>query len=131
MDFQKSESKSQVCSLYQKIFPGKVFEFDASQNFNILSDANGDIGFVHFIQIEEMIEIYDLGIVPSLQNKGYGKVLMAKFFESIQASRVILEVSVKNNAALKLYKKFNFVKVGVSAGYYQDGSDALLMERVL
>ena len=41
---------------------------------------------------------------------------------------VTLEVRVSNEAAINLYKKYNFKSLGVRKGYYQNnGEDALIM----
>lgn len=43
---------------------------------------------------------------------------------------ITLEVNVLNDAAIKLYKKFNFTVVSIRRGYYK-GIDGYLMELIL
>ena len=38
-----------------------------------------------------------------------------------------LDVNVENTIAINLYKKYNFVKVGIRKKYYNNVSDAILM----
>ena len=48
--------------------------------------------------------------------------------KSIGAKRMLLEVRVNNNPALKLYEKFGFTKMGLRKRYYMpEGIDAYTM----
>ena len=48
--------------------------------------------------------------------------------KSIGAKRMLLEVKVNNNPALKLYEKFGFTKMGLRKRYYMpEGIDAYTM----
>ena len=41
--------------------------------------------------------------------------------------RAYLEVRVRNNVAINLYKKFGFETISTRKGYYKDGEDAYVM----
>ena len=45
--------------------------------------------------------------------------------------KIFLEVSTNNFPALNLYKNNGFVQISVRKNYYEDGSDAILMEKLI
>lgn len=51
--------------------------------------------------------------------------------ESNGAAKILLEVSVENEAALALYQDLRFEVVGRRKAYYSDGTDAILMTKSL
>ena len=48
---------------------------------------------------------------------------------SLVDKNITLEVKIDNNAAINLYKKYNFVEKAIRKGYY-NGIDGILMERI-
>ena len=74
-------------------------------------------------------ELLSIAVDPSRQGHGLGRQLLAGHFARLAAQgarTVFLEVEEGNNAALRLYDRFGFAKVGERAGYYpkKDGSRA-------
>ena len=63
----------------------------------------------------------NLCIDPQMQNKGYGRRLLAKILECARehnANCAFLEVRPSNTAAVRLYESEGFNEVGVRRGYY-------------
>ena len=94
----------------------------------IILDNNNIIGFIHIQDLIDEIDIIDIVIDEEYRRKGYGKSLINYIFDLYKDKKVILEVSVDNEAAVNLYKSLNFNVINVRKGYY-NGIDALVMEK--
>lgn len=67
------------------------------------------------------------------RRKGMARDLMNYLFSFAQEKkihRILLEVRVGNDAAQQLYLQCGFIKLAVRKGYYRDGEDALIMEKL-
>ena len=87
-------------------------------------------GYVIGRRICDVIEV--LRLCTDIQHRRSGvasRLLRALSAEG--ATKLQLEVSSANVAAISLYSKLGFVSVGARPGYYPDGSDALLMDRLV
>lgn len=80
-------------------------------------------------------QIYNIAIAPEFRRQGIGEALLAHMIEKSEElglSIITLEVRSGNEAAMALYEKMGFKKVGSRPGYYAKGSeDAVLMDKVL
>lgn len=79
-----------------------------------------------------------VGIAQPFQRRGWGAVLLNRLLEMAGHAgmeRMLLEVRPSNTAALALYRKCGFSRIGLRPGYYpaDNGSreDAIVMERPL
>lgn len=94
-------------------------------------------GFVLARRVLDEAEILSIGVDPRLRRRGLGNRLMDAVLRHLHGERVkslFLEVDEKNAAALVLYRRFGFRKVGERPGYYGAGgerSGALVMRRDL
>jgi [ribosomal protein S18]-alanine N-acetyltransferase len=90
-------------------------------------------GFIVARRIASDAEILNFAVRPGLRRQGLGAALLnaALFWaQELSAEKVILEVRVSNDAALRFYKRHNFQTVGRRAGYYASPvEDALLLSR--
>nr|WP_269815610.1 GNAT family N-acetyltransferase [Parvularcula mediterranea] len=87
-----------------------------------------DRAFIALRLIGPEAEILTVG--TTLPGKGDGMALVeeAKLRAlAAGAQRLFLEVSIANKAALGLYGKAGFARVGNRPNYYSDGSDAAIM----
>ncbi|HED35775.1 MAG TPA: ribosomal-protein-alanine N-acetyltransferase [Gammaproteobacteria bacterium] len=81
--------------------------------------------------------VLNLCVAPHAQGCGHGKRMLYKLIalaEERQASSIFLEVRESNIAALNLYEKEGFNRIGLRKGYYpgEDGrEDALVFAREL
>jgi len=95
-----------------------------------LDPASGRLrGFVLARLAADEAEILTVAVEPSTRGKGVGRALLAESLR--QAARagartMFLEVDQDNAAALALYGRLGFVKVGERTGYYRrkDGQPA-------
>lgn len=76
--------------------------------------------------------LYSLAVLPQARGKGYGGRLLQAAERSVQARHGVfmrLEVNVANQNAIELYQRNGYKVIGRIARYYEDGGDALRMER--
>jgi len=65
--------------------------------------------------------ILNIAIAPSKQRLGFGQKMLQHLLDRAKiqgADEVFLEVRPSNTIAQNLYKKFNFVEIGIRKGYY-------------
>jgi ribosomal-protein-alanine N-acetyltransferase len=113
------------------------YSFISNQhNIFILSHPK-PVGYLKARVTKDEIEIISILIDKKFRKKGTGKSLLNKLLNIAlkkKIQNVFLEVSVENQIAINLYKKFNFIKVGNRKNYYfQNGKyiDADVMKLVL
>jgi len=76
-------------------------------------------------------EILDVAVSDSQRCRGVGRILLEGALDLCRAGEtafVSLEVRAGNGAAIALYHRFDFRKVGRRKSYYENGEDAILME---
>ena len=122
-------------------------EFDNFWNYNILKldfenpfsiyficRQNDEIvGFAGMSIIFDTAEINNIVIKKSKRGNGYASLLLEKIIDTARFHHckiINLEVSINNDVAINLYKKFEFVQVGLRQKYY-NGIDALLFSKKL
>jgi ribosomal protein S18 acetylase RimI-like enzyme len=69
-------------------------------------------GVFSYIEEEDCISIWSVGIFPEFRERGLGTKMMKEalqFFEEMGASRLVLFVDCFNDAAQKLYRRVGFV----------------------
>ncbi len=79
-------------------------------------------------------EILTVAVVPERRQQGMGAALLTRAAEEARlrgAVRMFLEVSTRNPAARGLYQQLGYQQIGRRAGYYADGSDALVLSKSL
>ncbi len=104
-----------------------------------LDPAGGALrGFALSRVAAEEAEVLTIAVAPSQRRRGVGAELLREHLARVAlagAKTIFLEVDAQNAAALSLYARFGFVKVGERAGYYRrpDGKAvaALVMRREL
>ncbi len=114
--------------------PAEAWDADA---FRAQLDLPGVIGLVHqaggliLIRIAaDEAEVLTLAVAPDARRNGCGSALLREAMGILAArgaNALFLEVSVRNRAALALYRKAGFVEAGSRRRYYADGSDASVM----
>ncbi len=84
-----------------------------------------------WLVIDEL-HITFIAVLPTHQRKGLGKFLFSdliKRSKSFQSNHIYLEVKDNNEPAKAFYKSMGFKTVGNRSNFYQDGSDALLLNK--
>ena len=107
---------------YEKKWEKKDFyKFISNQdNIFILSHPK-PVGYLKARVTRDGIEIISILIDKKFRKIGIGKSLLNKLLNIAlkkEIKNIFLEVSVENQIAINLYKKFNFIKVGKRKNYY-------------
>jgi ribosomal-protein-alanine N-acetyltransferase len=79
---------------------------------------------------EQMAWIATIGVLPNYRGKGLGRALLQTCEEHLGPITIRLNVRTSNLSAIQLYLTSGYQKVGVWPGYYSDGEEALVMEKL-
>jgi ribosomal-protein-alanine N-acetyltransferase len=100
----------------------------------IAADGDTPVGFLLARVVVDEAEILSVGVRPAARGRGVAHALFDAFLPMAQAAgarSVFLEVGQDNPAALTLYDRLGFERVGLRRDYYtrRDGArvDAVLM----
>lgn len=94
-----------------------------------LFDGRHLVAIVLYFEVSDLAEILYLETLPAYHRQGCMAQLLSVWMESLQDKKVWLDVHKDNHKALNLYQKLGFSITGCRPGYYQDGGDALLLEK--
>ncbi len=101
----------------------------------VVSEQNGVVtGYLCLAVVLDEAEILNIAVNPDLHSCGIGSMLMQwACSESVKRGATVLRLEVRANSipAIALYEKFGFVRTGVRKGYYEFGTDAILMDKKL
>jgi ribosomal-protein-alanine N-acetyltransferase len=101
-------------------------------NFYVAEDPgnNGLAGFLVFWRLDSELELHKIAVGKDCQRHGYGSCLLDFFIRSARSwhcQHALLEVRAGNTAAIRLYEKYAFQRVGRRRDYYsQPVEDALV-----
>ncbi len=85
---------------------------------------------------EQLAELLRIAVRPEKQGQRLAEQLIQKteaYFhgqKDFTVERLLLEVSVANLSAVHIYNKMGFCKISHRRKYYNDGSDALIMQKI-
>jgi [ribosomal protein S18]-alanine N-acetyltransferase len=95
------------------------------------SGENKAIGFLTWAVAGDDVEIRKIGILTAKRHLGFASKLLNQTIATATLtgtySRMLVDVSAVNEAAIGLYLKFGFSELSRRKGYYANGSDALIM----
>jgi ribosomal protein S18 acetylase RimI-like enzyme len=103
-----------------------VVRIKAVINDQIVGFAAGD-----YRKSENMAWIATIGVLPEYRRRGIGAELLRDCEVRLDRPRVRLCVRASNQPAIQLYLGEGYQQVGVWSKYYQDGEDALVLEKQL
>lgn len=122
--FKKSWSEKDFCPTSNRF------------GFMVLKE-NVLIGFILYHIMGKDAEILTLCVHPFYQNQKIGHQLIQHMIKNTRQQnlhKIFLEVATNNKAALKLYQKNRFQKIGIRKNYYiqnEKGIDALAMQHII
>jgi ribosomal-protein-alanine N-acetyltransferase len=105
-------------------FPDTV-RLKAVSRGSLVGFAAGDIR-----RSEAMAWITTICVAPAFRRQGIATALLAACEEQMKIPRVRLCVRRSNTEAIQLYAHLGYTQVSVWAGYYHDGEDALVLEKI-
>ena len=86
------------------------------------------VGYVLITVIDSLVEIHLLYVDNLFRNQKIGTKLIDYIINKYSSHRFLLEVSINNYIAIKLYENMNFKIINIRKKYYND-IDAYVMER--
>lgn len=99
--------------------------------FVVAKHGNHVVGYCGMYCSFEEGEITNVAVSPEVQNQGIGKKIISgllKIASEKNINRIVLEVRVSNDYAIKLYRDFGFQKIGIRKGFYErPREDAAIM----
>lgn len=103
--------------------------------FRVMTLKSSVVGYaiVLFRKNSSHARLYSMAINPNFQGMGLGKKFLKQIIIDLSRKKVSkfkLEVKTTNYAAINLYQKFKFVPTKTKLKYYDDGSNALCLERI-
>ena len=108
---------------------------DAQHVFLVAVDGESVLGYVGMMFVLDEGCISNVAVSPEARRCGIGDALIAELLlraEEKALSFVTLEVRESNEAAIRLYQKHGFQKVGLRKKYYDlPKEDAILMTKFL
>ena len=138
---RKEKNIDQIFKFYNSVKDGEERKWKKSFFQNIVGNENTFFlysfpakGYLIFSLSLESIDVIALAIDEDYRKNGIATKLLEKMIilaKENHANKVFLEVSACNLAAIKLYQKFGFSKIGIRRNYYQkknEKQDAILMK---
>lgn len=74
--------------------------------------------------------IATIGVDPHYQRRGIGRAMLRAAEGQLKTPRVRLTVRMSNQGAITLYEQEGYHTVDIWKGYYNDGEDGLVMEKI-
>ena len=110
-------------------------EIGSSRSCFVVWEEGGEVlGYLLARRVDVEAQVLDMAVRPQDQGRGVGMSLLehlAGEARSWGCARITLEVSARNEPAQRLYRKTGYQVVGRRRKFYNDGSDAVLMDRLL
>ncbi|MEK6752545.1 MAG: GNAT family N-acetyltransferase [Chloroflexota bacterium] len=72
-----------------------------------------------------------IAVDPRYQRRGIGRALLYACENKLGVPKARLTVRPSNHAAISMYEKEGYASIDLWKGYYNDGEDAMLMEKEL
>ena len=124
-----------LANLHKLCFPNKPWSAD---DFADLKKFGCDVmasehGFVVWRVVADEAEIITIGVHPDARRGGIADAMLTLVESDVKkrgGKKIFLEVAENNVPARALYEHNGYVQVGVRPKYY-DGTDAILMEKIL
>lgn len=91
------------------------------------------VGFigVDIRRTQNMAWIATICVHPDYRGRGIASALLSYCEEQLKMPRIRLSVRASNSTAIRLYNKLGYQNLEIWPAYYQDGEDALVMEKKL
>jgi ribosomal-protein-alanine N-acetyltransferase len=74
--------------------------------------------------------IATIAVLPAYRLRGIGRALLLACEAQLQTPRVKLSVRASNQAAIRLYEREGYLTTDLWKSYYNDGENAIVMEKI-
>ena len=127
---EPAEQRAQGSSSFGRLV-GKMLHLRGNKSAPSQTASQRIVGFAGVWIIADEAHLTTIGVREAYRSRGIGELLLMAAISLAtvhHAQMLALEVRASNFAAIKLYEKYGFVRVGLRRGYYsEDGEDAVLM----
>lgn len=89
------------------------------------------IGYCGIMVVADTADVQTIGVLPEYEGRGFGRAMLEQMHERAReqgAERILLEVRADNPRAQRLYERNGYRAIHTRRGYYDDGTDAIIME---
>jgi ribosomal-protein-alanine N-acetyltransferase len=130
--------ETEVRAISERVFSGVVSQVQRLFGHEPLAEAEVPVfrreyvvGFAGFWFMADEVHLVNIAVREECRHQGIGELLLISIIDQateLKARLVTLEVRISNTAALSLYDKYGFTRVGLRRAYYTDNrEDAVLM----
>lgn len=113
------EDYIKILDLAKYIKPNfELKDFSLVDNIIVYMEGNMIVGFLEYYVSYETLELLNIAVEPSYQNRGIASALIKYLCKMAGINRIILEVRESNKAALSLYQKLGFKVLRTIKNYY-------------
>ena len=137
----KREDIPQIAEIEKQCFsdPWNEQAFASGMNspffYGVLFEEGGQVcAYACEMVIFEDAEVLNVAVSPSFRRQGLGEKLLIALEEYAKdkgSERLLLEVREGNEPARRLYEKLGFASFGVRKNYYEDGENAVVMQKTI
>ena len=89
------------------------------------------VSFLVFSVIYDRAEIIDIFVKPEYRRKHIAQTLINEIIKDYDIINITLEVSEKNESAIKLYEKMLFKTSPIRQNYYKDSNGLLMINALI
>lgn len=89
------------------------------------------IGYCGTMVVADTADVQTIGVLPEYEGHGFGRAMLEQMYaraRELGAERILLEVRADNPRAQRLYERNGYHQIHVRRRYYDDGTDAIIME---
>lgn len=113
-------------NIYSKMLNSDIYELFGGYKDGKLA------GFICVSDTTDVIEIIRVAVSPKYRKQGLGEKLINFVEKKSKREELFLEVRTSNEAAIALYFKLGFEKIGIRKKYYSDtNEDAIIMKKLV
>lgn len=108
---------------------------DDNYKYIVAAAGNGVVGYAGAVCVQDEADITNVAVKKQFRNIGIAKELMKQLLILLKKNgikEVFLEVRESNDAAIALYKGYNFLSIDIRKNYYRlPTENAIVMKRTL
>ena len=139
-EFKRPELKRVLeieSSSFDDPYPANVLVdlYNLGAGFLVAQQDNIIVGYIIFwIRFEDEGHIISIAVDPHHHRKKIGSRLVEttlEIFKKYNVGKIQLEVRKGNRKARKFYQRLGFEEKTLVINYYEDGEDAIIMEKML
>ncbi|WP_285773541.1 ribosomal protein S18-alanine N-acetyltransferase [Microtetraspora sp. NBRC 13810] len=113
---------------------GELADQPRTRHYVVATVAGKIVGYAGLAAAGDQADVQTIAVLAEHQGTGIGGALLTELLAEAgrrSVDAVFLEVRADNPQARAVYDHYGFERIGVRRGYYDDGTDAIMMVRKL